>query len=85
MSATYYFDVPTAETYTYFQKGTWYKSNKQDIIALCTGNPESNDGYWGYTFAKKFFRLITPEEWQPLSVEDAMAEIRRRTSIFKRK
>ena len=62
--ATYYFNTPTKSTYKYFKKGYWYKSKLQGIMAKFSGNPESNDGFWGSEFYTGFFRMITPSEWE---------------------
>ena len=73
MSATFYFTIPTEETYDYFQVGAWYKSLKQNIIAKFSGSPEKNEGYWGSgNFPDPNVRMITPDEWVMITEKEAI-------------
>ena len=66
MAAVYYITLPTDETYTFFEVGCWYKSFN-GITAKFSGNIESSSGWWSGTFAKDFFRLVTPSQWEKIT------------------
>lgn len=66
MAAEYYITLPTDETYVFFEVGCWYKSFN-GITAEFSGDIESNSGWWGRTFAKDFFRLVTPSQWEKIT------------------
>lgn len=60
--ATYYYTLPTKETYSFFEEGCWYRSFN-GIIAKFTG-VDGNDGWWDSTFVKGYFRMVTPSQWE---------------------
>jgi hypothetical protein len=60
----YTFNIATEATYNYFKVGQWYKSKRQGIIAKFSGDPYGNEGWWGDTYCKNFFIMVTPEEWE---------------------
>ncbi len=64
ITTKYCCNLPTKKSKKHFKIGSWYKSNKQNITALYSGNPERNDGFWGMYFIQDFFRMVTPDEWQ---------------------
>lgn len=74
---TYYYTLPTKETYSFFEEGCWYKSF-DGITAKFTGI-DGNNGWWGTTFAKEYFRMITPSQWEKIEsgVDELEAKLRK--------
>lgn len=66
MAAEYYITSPTEETYTFFKVGSWYESYN-GIVAKFSGDIEHNSGWWSGTFAKDFYRMVTPNQWEEIT------------------
>ena len=83
--ATYYFTVPTKETYSFFKVGEWYKGLNGDkgIFAKFSGDIERNSGWWGSEFCKDFFRLVTPSNWELITDKEQIKELELRLNQTK--
>lgn len=62
------------ETTDNFKVDSWYRGLKKEsgVVLKCSGNPESNLGWWNSLHVKG--RLITPSLWEKITDE---AEIER--------
>lgn len=67
--AEYFINRPTDESHNHFKEGSWYagKDTEKGIIAKVENGVENNHGWWGGTFAKNYFNLITPDKWEEVT------------------